>query len=108
MADHHILYFPIDPCNCNYYTKDLFIQYLFIQNSGPSQKVPEEKKINFRKENTDLSVSGRVRTDVLFWQPSLLSAARRSGDPTLHRSHPVARQSDESSLSLTLFTALVF
>lgn len=58
MADQHILYFPTDPCNCNYYTKYLFIQYLFIQNSGPSQRVPEEKIINFRKENTDLSVSG--------------------------------------------------
>lgn len=58
VADQHILYFPIDPCNCNYYTKDLFTRYLFIQNSGPSQSVPEEKKLIFARKIQTCQLAG--------------------------------------------------
>lgn len=61
-----------------------------------------KKKLKFCEENTALSVSGRARTCVPFWRPWLYSA-RHIGDLTTH----VSQTTDESSLSLTLFTSIV-
>lgn len=74
VADQHILYFPIDPYNCSYYTYDLFIWYLFIQNSGPSHRVPKEKKKNFARKIQTCQLAGE---SVQYCFGSLHYSARR-------------------------------